>query len=332
MKRKKYLVVILALLIFLGACGNSSKNDGGEVKIGIIQFAQHPSLDNCREGFIEGLKEKGFVEGENLKIDYENGQASTGTTGQIANMFVSNKYDLIGAIATPAAMSAYTSALGTDIPVIYTAINDPIKAQLANDDKTPKGNATGTSDKLPVEEQLKLIREILPEAKKLGIMYTTSEANSISTIEEYEKLAGKYDFELITESISQSSDIPLATDRILEKVDCLTNITDNTVVNSLATILNKANQKSIPVFGSEIEQVKNGCLAAEGIDYFSLGKETGIMAGEILLGEKEITDMKYQEIKESSLYINKKVSEDLNIDIDEALIKRASQIFDSIEK
>lgn len=330
MKEKKLLVFLLALSLILSACG--SKSDENVKKVGIIQFAQHGSLDNCREGIIEELEEMGYVEGDNLEIDYQNGQADTGITAQIASNFVANKYDLIIAIATPAAMSSFNATLDTDIPVVYTAISDPIEAKFANEDGSSTGNITGTSDQLPVEDQLKMIREILPDATKLGIMYTTSEANSISTIEIYKKLASDYGFDLITESVTSSSDIPLACDSILGKVDCLTNLTDNTVVNSLPTILDKANSKGIPVFGSEIEQVRVGCIAAEGIEYVELGRITGNMVGQILMGEKSAKDMKYESIEESSLYINKKAAENLGITIPQSMEDRAVESFDSIEK
>ena len=150
----------------------------------------HGSLDNCREGFLEGLKEEGIEEGKNLTVDYKNAEAAMDVANQIAQGFVSDGVDLICAIATPSAQSAYNAAMNADIPVIYTAITDPVAAELAKEDKSSVGNVTGTSDKLPVEKQLEMIREILPDAKTIGIMYTTSEANSESTIAEYEA-AGK---------------------------------------------------------------------------------------------------------------------------------------------
>jgi putative ABC transport system substrate-binding protein len=300
-------------------------------KIGIIQFAQHGSLDNCRIGIIEGLKKGGFEEGVNLKVDYQNAMADMGISSQIADNFVAAKYDLIFAIATPSAMSAYNAALESGIPVVYSAISDPVSAKLANEDGASVGNITGTSDALPVEEQLKMIREILPEAKKLGIMYTTSEENSLSTIKTYEGLVAKYGFELVTGPVNQTSDIPLAADNILSKVDCLTNLTDNTVVSSLPTILAKAQAKGVPVFGSEIEQVRIGCLAAEGIDYILLGEETGKMGAEILSGEKKAADIPFKTIEKASLYVNKKVAENYGVTLAEETLNRAAEVFEDIK-
>lgn len=302
----------------------------GEYTVGIGQFAEHGSLDNCRTGFLQGLADEGIVEGENLTVLYENAQADGGTASQIMNNFLSKKADLICAIATPIAQSAYSAAKDTDVPVIYTAVTDPVLAELANEDGTPVGEITGTSDKLPVESQLKMIRTMLPDAKTIGIMYSTSEINSVSAIEEYKKAAPEYGFEIVESGISSTADIPLAADALVEKVDCINNLTDNTVVSSLPVILDKAAKKNIPVFGSEIEQVKIGCLAAVGLDYVSLGEQTGKMAAQVLKGEKKASEMNFEVIEEAAFYGNNKVAENLGITIPAELSDNAAALFDEI--
>ena len=337
--KKKVLAVVLgmsmvvAMMTGCGASKETSDNANSAEKtytIGISQFAEHGSLDNCREGFIEGLKEEGLEEGKNLKIVTNNADADTGTAAQIADQFVADKVDMICAIATPSAQAAYNAAMETDIPVVYTAVTNPVAAELANDDKSPVGNVTGTSDELPVEAQLKMIREILPDAKTIGILYTTSEANSVYSIEQYEKLADKYGFKIEKTGITNTSEIQLAASDLLGKVDCLTNLTDNTVVSALPTVLGLANEKGIPVFGSEIEQVKLGCLAAEGIEYTQLGKDTGKMAAKILKGEASASEMDYGLITESSLYVNEKVAENLGITVPDTMKERAVESFTEI--
>jgi putative ABC transport system substrate-binding protein len=300
--------------------------------IGIGQFAQHPSLDNCREGFIEGLKEAGIEEGKNLTIISDNANADTGTAAQIADNYVSKKVNLICAIATPMAQSAFGAAAQADIPVVYTAITDPVAAELAKEDKTPAGNATGTSDKLPIEQQLKMIRTMLPNAKKIGIMYTTSEINSVVAVEEYKKLATNFGFEIVESPIATSADIPLAATDLAGKVDCINNLTDNTVVSALPVLLDAANEKNIPVFGSEVEQVKMGCLAAVGLDYFELGKQTGAMAAKILKGEAKASEMPFEVIEEGSFYGNTAVAEALKIEIPKDLSDKAAEMFSTIEE
>ena len=339
--KKKVLAVILGavMTMSLAACGSTgssdataSSSDEKSYTIGISQFAEHGSLDNCREGFIEGLKEEGIEEGKNLTVDVKNAAADQGTAKQISDTFVSDKVDLVCAIATPSAQAAYNSAMNSDIPVVYTAVTDPVAAKLANEDGSSVGNVTGTSDELPIKAQLEMIREMLPDAKNIGILYTTSEANSVSALAKYKELAGDYGFTIVDKGISQTADISLATDELLTEVDCLTNLTDNTVVASLATILDKANEKNIPVFGSEIEQVKIGCLAAEGLDYVALGKQTGKMAAQILKGEKEASDMNYETITEPGFYVNNKVAENLGVEVPEDLAGNAVESFDEITK
>ena len=336
--KKRVLAVILGavMTMSLAACGSSdagkTSSDDGEKSytIGISQFAEHGSLDNCREGFLEGLKEEGIEEGKNLTVEVKNAAADQGTAKQISDGFVSDKVDLVCAIATPSAQAAYNSAMNSDIPVVYTAVTDPVAAKLAKEDGTPAGNVTGTSDELPVEAQLKMIREILPDAKTIGILYTTSEANSVYSIEQYEKLADKYGFKIEKTGITNTSEIQLAASDLLGKVDCLTNLTDNTVVSALPTVLGLANEKGIPVFGSEIEQVKLGCLAAEGIEYTQLGKDTGKMAAKILKGEASASEMDYELITESSLYVNEKVAENLGITVPDTMKERAVESFTEI--
>ena len=340
MKKRVLAVILGAAMITAGLAGcggntgsSSGSSEGEEMyTIGISQFAEHGSLDNCREGFIQGLEEEGLVEGENLEIKVNNADSDTGTAAQIADTFVADKVDLICAIATPSAQAAYNSARNTDIPVVYTAVTNPEEAQLADDQGMPVGAVTGTSDQLPVEAQLAMIREILPDAKTIGILYTTSEANSAYSITQYEKYAEEYGFTLETAGVTNTSEVSMAAASLLDKVDCLTNLTDNTVVSALPTVLDQANEKNIPVFGSEIEQVKLGCLAAEGLDYVNLGIETGKMAAQILKGEAKAEDMKYELLTDSSLYINQAVADNLGITVPDDMTERAEETFTEISQ
>lgn len=289
---KKTIVILLTALLCvfsLTGCQSSTSStaaDGTEAyTIGISQIAPHGSLDNCREGFIAGLAAEGFVDGENLIIDYKNAEGEPSNAAMISETFVSKKYDLIGAIATPTAMAAYNAALGTDIPVVFTAVSDPVAAGIVSSMEKPDTICTGTSDALPLEEQMQMIRAFLPEARTIGILYTTSETNSLTHLESFKKLAPKYDFTIEAVGVSNQSEIPLAMDVLVTKCDVINNFTDNNVVNNLDTVLAKAKEAGIPVFGSEEEQVKKGCVAAQNIDYFSLGEKTGKMAARVLKGE-----------------------------------------------
>lgn len=333
--KKRVLAVMMTMALVATAlvgCGSdsSSKSDKAEYTIGISQFAEHGSLDNCREGFLEGLKEAGIEEGKNLKVYYDNAQTDTGTAGTIADSYVSKKVDLVCAIATPSAMSAYNSCMKADIPVVYTAVSDPVGAGLAKKDGANAGNVTGSCDLLPVEEQLKMIRAMMPEAKKIGILYTTSEANSVSTIKEYKEKAGDYGFEIVDTGINTIADVDLAASDLVGKVDCICNLTDNTVVQALQTVIEKANAKNIPVFGSEIEQVKAGCVAAMGIDYFELGKKTGAMAAKILKGEATAEETEYIKNADSALYVNTAAADKIGMQLDADYISGAAETFTEI--
>lgn len=287
---KKALTFTLGLALSIGllaSCGSSATpTDQDALTIGVVQFADHPSLKNCYDGLLEGLKAKGYEVGKNLTVDYQVAQAKTDLTNQIVQNFVSKRYDLIVGIATSAAQAAYNAASDKGIPVVFSAVTDPVLAELQNADGSNKVGVTGTSDELPIQNQLELIRAFMPDASKIGILYSSSEANSESSIKTYQQLAPAMGFEIVAQSVVDSADIPAASQALVGKVDAISNLTDNTVVQNLQIILNKAGTAGIPVFGSEEEQVTNGCLAAAGLDYIALGKTTGEMSGDILSGTK----------------------------------------------
>jgi putative ABC transport system substrate-binding protein len=327
MKKKVLALMLTAAMAVVSLAGCGGKEG---YTVGISQFADHGSLDNCREGFLAGLAEEGIVEGDNLTVEYVNSQADAGSAALTASTFVTKKVDLICAIATPSATTAYNATLNSDIPVIYTAVSDPVSAGLANEDGSSVGNVTGTSDALAVDAQLQMIREILPEAKTIGIIYTTSEENSVSTIAQYKAAAGDYGFEIVDTGVTAMSEVALAAADICGKVDCITNLTDNTVVSALQTVLEEANKAGIPVFGSEVEQVKNGCVASMGLEYYELGKQTGRMAAKVLKGEAKASEMNFEVIDEPSLYVNFAAAEKINLELPANYAEDAYQSFDEI--
>ena len=320
---KRIISIIIAAAMILTASAALAKTK--TYKIGIGQFAQHGSLDNCYQGFVEGLAEAGFIEGENLKIDLQNAQADMGIAQQIAAQFAGNRVDMMVGIATPMAQACYNVA-GNDIPTIFTAVTDPVAAGFADASGAAAGEVTGTSDALPIKAQLETIRAMLPDAKKIGILYTTSEVNSLSAIEIYKSLAPDYGFEIVESGVSSIMDIPLALDALLADVDCLSNLTDNTVVSALALMLDKANAAGKPVFGSEIEQVKLGCIAAEGLDYIALGRQTGLMAAKVLKGEAKASEIPYEIITEPGLYVNPDVLAAFGVELSDELKARANEV------
>ncbi|NCC16249.1 MAG: ABC transporter substrate-binding protein [Clostridia bacterium] len=325
---KKFLAMTMAMVLGMAAfagCGSSNSAEAEEESasatipvIGISQYGQHASLDNCREGFLQGLEESGLVEGKDFTVDYQNAGFDDNIAIQIAQNFSANNVALMCAIATPSATACYAAAEDKDIPVIFTAITDPVKAKLDT------GNITGTSDKLPVEAQLELIRALQPEAKTIGILYTTSEPNSVSAIAEYQEKASEYGFTIEAIGVTQQAEVLQAADTMIAKgVDCITNLTDNNVVGVLPSILEKTNEAGIPVYGSEIEQVKLGCVASAGIDYVLLGKQTGAMAANLLKGEKTAEEMPYETITSFDTYINSKALTDMGITVPADIAEKA---------
>ena len=315
----------LSLVLALAACGgNSSGGDAasGEVPIiGINQYGSHGSLDNCREGFLQGLQEAGLVEGTDYTIDYQNANFDTNLATQIAQAFSAEDAALMVGIATPSATACYAAAEDKDIPVVFTAITDPVGAKLDS------GNITGTSDVLPVQGQLELIRAIQPEAKTIGIVYTTSEPNSVYSIGIYEDLAADYGFTIEAIGVTAQSEVTQAVDTLISQgVDCISNLTDNNVVGVLGSILEKTNEAGIPVYGSEIEQMELGCVAGAGLDYVQLGIQTGKMAAQILTGEATCEDLPYETIENYGLYVNSNALAAMGLTLPEDVAQNAEEV------
>lgn len=330
MKKRKTLALVIAAALGVAAasgCADTQSTSGGEktYKVGVTQISDHPSLDNCRNGFIEGLKQEGYIEGENLDIEFQSAQDVPANASQIAQNFASTGKDLVCGIATPSAQALYTACYEKGIPVIFNSVSDPVAAKLAVSETEAMEGITGISDALPVEDQLKLIRAVLPEAEKIGILYTTSEQNSVSTLETYKSLAPKYGFEIVESGVGTKAEIPQAADILLSKVDCVSNMTDNSVVAALSVLLEKAEAAGIPVFGSEEEQVKNGCIASAGLDYFTLGVQAGKMAARVLGGES-VSDIPYETMAGSKLTINSAVAATLGITIPDSVAANAQDV------
>ena len=317
----KRMIAVAATLVLTATAAFAAAES---YTVGIGQFAEHGSLDNCRTGFVEGLAEAGLVEGDNLTILYQNAQADMGIAQQIAAQFAAKPVDLMVGIATPMAQACYNAA--GEIPTIYTAVSDPVSAGFADADGKAAGEVTGTSDALPVEGQLQLIRALQPDADTIGIVYTTSEANSVYSISVYEELATDYGFTIDAVGVTSQAEVTQAVDTLLSHgVDCLSNLTDNNVVGVLGAILEKTDEAGIPVYGSEVEQVKLGCVGGAGLDYIQLGIQTGLMAAKVLTGEAACEDLPYETIENYGLYINSDAAAELGITIPDDIAQEAQE-------
>lgn len=309
---KKIIAVMLAVIMMLAfaGCGETQNEKNSVLKIGNIQYMSHPSLDNCYNGVISALESSGLQ----YTVDYQIGSgnsADSDCTNFAKNMVAAN-YDMIIAIATPAAKSAFAATDDTEIPVIFCAVSDPVAAGLVESMDAPGYLCTGTSDVLDLEAQVALIKAMQPEVKSIGILYTSSEDNSITNLKNFKAICDKEGIEVIATAVQGASDIPSAAEELASKVDCINNFTDNNVVNNLSVVLTAADKYGIPVYGSEEEQVINGCLASVSIDYVALGRVTGEMAVSVLKGEDAST-MAVKTITEATPVINSSVLKKLGL-------------------
>jgi putative ABC transport system substrate-binding protein len=283
------------------------------------------ALDNCYNGLVAGLETAGFIEGENLEIDLQNAQGDPSTSDLIAKSMVAKQYDLIVGIATPAAMSAYGAAKDTDIPVVFLAVSDPVAAGIVQSIENPGNNCTGSADLLPVGPQLEMIRAFLPEASTIGILYTTSEPNSVTQLAEITAAAPDYGFEIVAVGVTNASEVAAGAQSLVAKgVDCINNFTDNNVVNNLSLLMQAAAEKGIPVFGSEEEQLTSGCLAAQNLDYIALGEKTGGTVAKILLGEAKASEIPVYQATDCKPVYNPDVLEAFALTLPEAYADAAA--------
>lgn len=327
-KTLKLLLGGLLSVSLLAGCGGGetttteeNTNDSGEMKnVGVIQLVEHDALDRGYEGFVEGLKEAGYEEGKNIAIDYNNAQGDQSNTTTIAQKLVNDQPDLIFAIATPAAQAVANQT--SEIPVVVTAVTDPQGAGLVESNEAPGGNVTGTSDLNPVEEQIGLIKELLPEAKKVGIMYTSSEDNSILQAEMAREVAEGQGYEVEEFTVSKTEDIMAVAQSLVGNIDVVYVPTDNLMAANMPAVSQVLTPAGIPLIVGEEAVVDNGGLATKGIDYFELGKQTGRMGAKILDGEDPGSmAIEYQE--NYVLYINQEVADELGIEIPESLLEEA---------
>ena len=303
---------------FLAGC--SQKTDSDMKTIGVLQYTEHAALDASYEGFIAALEDEGYVDGDNIHIDFKNAQGQNPTAQTIASQLVNSNVDLVFAIATPAAQAAYNAT--KDIPIVITAVTDPVESGLTKAWDVSGTNVTGTSDLTPVAKQMELIQELLPEAKTVGILYTTSEVNSEIQVALAEEAAAKLGLDIIKVGITSVNEIPNAIASVVDKVDVIYTPTDNLVSSSMPVVWNACLEKKIPVVTGEEGMAKKGGVATEGIDYFQLGYETGLMAAEVLEG-KDPSTMPVKTLENTSLVVNQEHADAIGLNIPDSILERA---------
>ncbi|MBD7913322.1 MULTISPECIES: ABC transporter substrate-binding protein [Clostridium] len=319
-KIAKILCGILAVSVLTG-CGTQKKDN--TKKIGVIQFIQHGALDEANRGFVDGLKEKGYEDGKNIEIEQQNSQGKIDVAQQLAGQFANSKKDLVFAIATPTAQAVLNAT--KDIPIVFTAVTDPVDAGLAKEWKSSGYNTTGTSDKVDIDEQLKLFKELVPKAKNMGVIYTTSEINSVNQVKELKELAPKYDLNIKEIGISNINEINQNLSNAAGTIDSLYAPTDNNVAASYPLVGDICVKNNIAVIGAEPAIVEHGGLVSKGIDYYELGKMAGYKAAEILDG-KNPKDIEIETMKELAITINTDVAKKLNVTIPDSIDKAAKKV------
>lgn len=322
-KISKLMSLVLVGAITLTGCTGgketNSNSDGKVFKVGISQLADHPALDDAKRGFEDGLKELGV----NANIIYQNAQGDLPTSLTIAQKLTKDKVDLIYAIATNAAQSAKQTT--SDIPIIFSAVTDPVIAGLVDSMEKPGGNVTGTSDASPMDRQLQLFKDLDPNIKKIGIIFNTGEPNSSIQVEMAKELAVGLGLEIVEVGVSTINDIPQAVDSIIKKVDGIYTITDNMVASAINIVSQKAIANKIITVGAEDSHIKGGILITDGLSYYELGKQSARMAKEILVDKKSPGDVPSETSTNTKKVYNEETLKALNIDINNKAFNDASK-------
>ena len=329
-KWKRLVMGVTAAMLsasLIAGCGGGEKKaeDGKKMyKIGIVQLVEHNALDAANKGFVDGLKKRGYEEGKNIEIDRQNAQADQSNLANISQRFISNKSNLICAIATPAAQTVANAT--KDIPIVGTAITDYVSAKLVKSNEKPGGNVTGTSDMNPVKEQVDLLMKLCPNAKTIGVIYCSSEVNSEVQVKAMKAYAETKGLKVETATISTVNDIQQAAQSLVSKVDAFYAPTDNVLASAMPTLLSVTDPAKKPVICGEENMVKAGGLATYGIDYYKLGLQTGDMGADILDGKKKPADMPIQTAKDLKASVNKKSADALGVKIPDDVMKSAEII------
>ncbi|MGR5176256.1 ABC transporter substrate-binding protein [Vibrio parahaemolyticus] len=292
-------------------------------KVAVSQIVEHPALDATRQGLVDGLKAKGYEQGKNLEFDYKTAQGNPAIAVQIARQYVGERPDVLVGIATPTAQALVSAT--RDIPVVFTAVTDPVGAKLVKQLEQPGKNVTGLSDLSPVDQHVELIQEIMPGVKTIGVVYNPGEANAVSLMKLLKESTDKRGIELVEATALKSADVQTATQAISGKSDIIYALIDNTVASAIEGMIVSANQAKTPVFGAATSYVERGAVASLGFDYYQIGVQTADYVAAILEGKKP-GEMDVKVAKGSDLVINATAAKKLGLSIPKTVMDRATSV------
>ncbi|NQK00240.1 ABC transporter substrate-binding protein [Streptococcus suis] len=332
MKNKNLLATIVALTVMVVAAlfmtqkeQSNSSTSTEKVKIGVLQFVTHDSLDEIYKGIKAGLEEGGYSTTDNLDIDFMNAEADQSQVQTMSKKLVDNGNELLIGIATPAAQGLANAT--TELPIIMGAVTDPVGANLVKDLKNPGGNITGVSDQTPVADAVSLIKEITPEAKTIGVLYSSNEDNSKIQVAEFKAAAEEAGYTVLEYAVASSNEIAATVEVASSKADVLFTPVDNTVASAFSTVVSVANKTKTPIFTSVEDMVEGGGIASVTLSQYDLGVATGKMAAKILDGANP-ADTPVQIFNEGTVVVNQKVAKELGITLSDDVISKASNVIE----
>ncbi|HFI0738863.1 TPA: tryptophan ABC transporter substrate-binding protein [Streptococcus suis] len=332
MKNKNLLATIIALTVMVVAAlfltqkeQNNSTNSTEKVKIGVLQFVTHDSLDEIYKGIKAGLEEGGYTTTETLSIDFMNAEGDQSQVQTMSKKLVDNGNELLIGIATPAAQGLANAT--TELPIIMGAVTDPVGANLVTDLKNPGGNITGVSDQTPVADTVSLIKEITPDAKTIGVLYSSNEDNSKIQVAEFKAAAEEAGYTVLEYAVASSNELASTVEVASSKVDALFTPVDNTVASAFSTVVSVANKSKTPIFTSVEDMVEGGGIASVTLSQYDLGVATGKMTAKILDGANP-ADTPVQIFNEGTVVVNQKVAKELGITLSDDVINQASKVIE----
>lgn len=294
-----------------------------DASVAVTAIVEHPALDAARDGIRDVLTENGYVEGENLVFSYQSAQGNPATAAQIARQFVGQNPSVLVPISTPSAQAMASAT--QDIPIVFTAVTDPVGAQLVVNTEAPGGNITGLSDMSPLADHLDLIREFLPDATNIGVPYNPGEANAVTLVTTLTEMAPEWGFNVVEAAAPRSADVLGAAQSLVGQVDAIYVPTDNTIVSALEAVLSVGQDSDIPVFSGDTDSVERGAVATIGFDYYQVGRQTGDIVLQILNGADPGT-IPVNIASGSDLFVNPGAAEAMGVEVPQAVLDRAHTI------